>query len=121
MANGHIVVKEAEIRKKIDLEGLSVKDMESQIRAIVEKSGVDYGRTVHEKGVAPNREWANHSKAFEPTPEEQAALDAERKAKELQEMSALDAEKAKTRALEAELAQMRKIDKTLHVKEKQAA
>jgi hypothetical protein len=120
--NGLVVVKEADIRKKIDLEGLSVKDADSTIRSIVEKSGIDFGRTVYQQNESPNRMWANNRHAFEPTQEEQAVIDAEKKKKELAEMSALEAEKKKTAALEAELALLKKgnTDGTLHIKGKTA-
>ena len=117
-----IVVKEVDVRRKVDLDGLSREKAEDKIQAVVTDSGIDYGRTVYVKDEAPNRQWSNHRDGFESTPEEKAAAEAEKKAKELAELTALEAEKKKTAALEAEIAQLKKgnTDGTLHVKGKAA-
>jgi len=93
------IVKEKEIR--INLRNAGNDDTgESVLRAITEKMGIDYGKTVYLRGESPNREWTNDSLDFEPTPEEIAVAQAAQVAKQKEE-SAKDKEIA---ALKAQLA-----------------
>ena len=61
-----LVVSEQDIRKKIDLNGMSLSGSEDQIRAVLEKMGVDFGRSTFVYGETPNRQWSNNRNAFYP-------------------------------------------------------
>jgi len=60
----NVVVSERDIRNKIELQGLEPAQSEDQIMAIVEKMGIDRGRTCYCEGVSPNRRWSNSAHAF---------------------------------------------------------
>ena len=100
------VVSEKEILSKLDVAGLSDETREGQIRAVLEKMGVDFGRTVHCRGEHPTREWTNTPNDFEPTAEEKAAAAAAAKAKELAELTENEVQRKRIEALEAQLAIM---------------
>lgn len=77
------IVREKEILKDLSVDGMSTVERESTIRMVVEKSGIDFGRTCYCRGVHPTREWTNDSKDFEPSLEEQReALKRQAKAEE---------------------------------------
>lgn len=81
------VIKEKDILKRLEIAGLSEKDVEVVVRESIEKLGVDFGRTVHCRGSHPNREWTNNPNEFETSPEEIAA---EKSAKAKAEKDARD-------------------------------
>ena len=87
----HIVIREKDIRKAHNPPaGFS----EEFIRSVLEKSGIDFGRTTFCRGVSPDREWTNGREMFMPSDEEMAAVKAEQDA----EAAILEAEKARAAA-----------------------
>jgi len=94
-----MIVKEREIR--VNLRNAGNDDTsESVLRAITDKMGIDYGKTVYLRGEPPNREWTNDPLDYEPTPEEIAVSQAAQVAKQKEE----SAKDKRIAALEAQLA-----------------
>ena len=73
-----MVIKEQSILKAIRNAGVEHEVNETTIRAAIEREGIDFGRSVHCRGDAPNREWTNLPSEFEPS-EEERAVELERR------------------------------------------
>jgi len=100
----HIVIREREIRSKhTPPNGWN----EESIRSVLERQGIDFGKTTYVRGDEPNREWTNARAMFMPTDAEVAANKAEAEAQE----AILKAEKARhdanTIAMSKEIADLR--------------
>jgi hypothetical protein len=92
-----MVVRERDIRKHHNPpEGFT----ENFIRGVVERSGVDAGRTMFVRGGAPDREWTNVREMFLPSDAEMAAVKAEQEAAE----AVAVAEKARAEAERQDMA-----------------
>lgn len=87
----HIVIREKDIRKD---HNPPTGFTEEFIRSVLERSGIDFGRTAFCRGESPAREWTNARHMFMPTDEEVAAVKAEQDA----EAAILEAEKARAAA-----------------------
>jgi len=75
-----MVIKEQNILKAMRNAGVEHEVNETMIRAAIEREGIDFGRSVHCRGDAPNREWTNVPAEFEPSEEERASELKRRKA-----------------------------------------
>ena len=97
---GH-VVREKDIRARGEPpDGFT----ESYIRSVLEREGIDFGRTCHCRGISPNREWTNARELFMPTDEEMAAQVAEAAAATAQSAA------AEQRAVAEKAAMQKRID-----------
>jgi hypothetical protein len=111
-----LVVSEQDIRRKIDLNGMTLSGSEDQIRAVLEKMGMDFGRSTFVFGDAPNRQWSNNRNAFypavtdtPPTPQPEATPAPTPAPAEpspaAKEIASLKADLAEIKALKAQIAQ----------------
>lgn len=101
------VIKEKDILKRLSVADLSTAQMETMVRESIEKMGVDFGRTVHCRGVHPNREWTNRPEEFESTPEEIAAAKAAKEAADKEAEEKVIREAAEKMMREKELADIK--------------
>jgi hypothetical protein len=98
------IVSEAEIRAKTNPPTGFTEDF---IRSVLEKSGIDFGRTAFVRGEPPNREWTNTRQLFMPTDDQMAAMKAEQEAREAQEKAEKLRGIAESNAKDAELVELR--------------
>lgn len=73
----HIVMREKDIRKNNNPPNGFTEDY---IRGVLERNGIDFGRTTYVRGDEPNREWTNARQMFMPSNAELAANQAEQEA-----------------------------------------
>ena len=86
-----MIVKESEIRKLSPPNGKPDWD-ENDIRMFQESKGINYGATVYERGVKPNRMWTNVRDDYDNVPVKQVIVEKTENEKLKEEIERLNAE-----------------------------